>query len=283
MTCRGPPLISLPDTALWDSCLIADWDHSLLDISFCRNSSSHSKSPLRPHSCGPIPNTNPGADDIIQQDIITPIQISSTLKSPRHSIRYSITDCYQNSKCGIRGNGLIWIEAFLTNRRQSVILWNGHSNWEHVKSSVLQGSILSPLLFLIPVNDMPEVVSNVTKMLTDDTKVYSWIKTSQDCEKWRQHLNNLAASQKWLLSFNATKHVVEHQNDLGITVANTLKPDTHITQITKKGQPENRHYLKMFTDLSETKAKTLYQAIVRPILLYASPDWNLITKKILIT
>ena len=45
MACRGPPLISLPDTALWDSCLITDWDRSLLDISFRRNSSSHSKSP----------------------------------------------------------------------------------------------------------------------------------------------------------------------------------------------------------------------------------------------
>ena len=45
MACRGPPLISLPDTALWDSYLITDWDRSLLDISFCRNSSSHSKSP----------------------------------------------------------------------------------------------------------------------------------------------------------------------------------------------------------------------------------------------
>ena len=52
-------------------------------------------------------------------------------------------------KCGIREQALTWIEAFLTNRWQRVILRNRHSEWEHVKSGVPRGSILGPLLFLI--------------------------------------------------------------------------------------------------------------------------------------
>ena len=136
---------------------------------------------------------------------------------------------------------------------------------------------------------MPEVVSNIAKMFADDTKVYSQIKTNQDCEKL-QDLNNLAAwLQQWLLSFNATKCVVlkiwkclnyaytlnghtlelgEHKKDRGITVANSLKPDTHITQIVKKANQRIGIIKRCFTDLTKSKVKTMYQAVVRLILKY---------------
>ena len=82
--------------------------------------------------------------------------------------------------CGIRGSVLRWIESFLTNRRQRVVLRNGGSSWTWVKSGVPQGSILGPLLFLIYVNDMPDIVMSTAKMFADDTKVYSKIQDKQD-------------------------------------------------------------------------------------------------------
>ena len=59
---------------------------------------------------------------------------------------------------------------------------------------------------IIYVYDMPEVVSNVAKvLLADNTKVYLQIKSSLEYENLQQDFNNLTAwSQKWLLSFDGS-------------------------------------------------------------------------------
>ena len=49
-----------------------------------------------------------------------------------------------------KGNdGINWIEKWLTNRRQRVIIDGKISNWKSVLSGVPQGSVLDPILFLI--------------------------------------------------------------------------------------------------------------------------------------
>ena len=197
--------------------------------------------------------------------------------------------------CGIRGKCLNWIRAFLSSRRQRVIMRNGISSWQRVKSGVPQGSILGPLLFLIYVNDMPDVVASTAKMFADDTKVYRKIKVFQDCHDLQDDLNNLSAwSAKWLLGFNETKcvalkirrsieymytlngHILESvdtQKDLGVLISSDLKPSEHISSIVKKANSRIGLIKRCFTDLTKDKITTLYQAIVRPILEYASPAW----------
>ena len=81
---------------------------------------------------------------------------------------------------GISGKVLRWIEAFLTERGQRVIVNNVVSERVQVTSGVPQGSILGPVLFVAYINDLPEVVKSKVKMYADDTKVYKEIKTPED-------------------------------------------------------------------------------------------------------
>ena len=78
------------------------------------------------------------------------------------------------------GDGTVdWIEQWLTDRRQRVVVDGDVSNCKSVLSGVPQGSILGPLLFLIYVNDLDDnITSNV---LTD--KLVKW------SEKWSMLFN----------------------------------------------------------------------------------------------
>ena len=53
---------------------------------------------------------------------------------------------------GINGNLLRWLDGFLSNRRQRVLINNSFSQLSPVTSGVPQGSVLGPLLFTIYAN-----------------------------------------------------------------------------------------------------------------------------------
>jgi hypothetical protein len=65
-----------------------------------------------------------------------------------------------------------WVESFLSNRIQKVIVNGTESKCNHITSGIPQGSDLGPILFVIYFNDMPEMVESSTYLLADDTKSF---------------------------------------------------------------------------------------------------------------
>ena len=72
---------------------------------------------------------------------------------------------------GIIDNIYNWIEDWLKDGLQRVVLLGNCSQRKEVKSGVPQESVLDPLLFLLYINDIDESVCNSLLKFADDTKV----------------------------------------------------------------------------------------------------------------
>lgn len=80
----------------------------------------------------------------------------------------------------LNGNILAWIEEFLSNCSQSIFVNDQISNSTTVTSGIPQGFVLSPLPFLIYINDLPVHVSPNIRMLADDCVIYRKITGASD-------------------------------------------------------------------------------------------------------
>ena len=89
---------------------------------------------------------------------------------------------------GIEDKLLSWMQAFLTNRTQQVVVGNGRSSWGQVTSGVSQGSVLGSVLFMVYANELPSVIRGNAKMYADDTRVYRPIGTPDNCNVLQEDL-----------------------------------------------------------------------------------------------
>ena len=112
---------------------------------------------------------------------------------------------------GIEGRILAWIEAFLADRRQRVVVNDSRSSWADVTSGIPQGSVLGPILFIIYINDMPTSVLSSIYLFADDAKVYRSISSNDDPPTLQHDLQQLEKwSERWQLRFNSNKCKVMH-------------------------------------------------------------------------
>ena len=89
------------------------------------------------------------------------------------------------------GNSIInWIEQWLTDRRQRVVVDGEVSSWKSVLSGVPQGSVLllAPILFLVYVDDLEEGVTGNILKFADDTKLFRKTKEIGDKKNYKMTL-----------------------------------------------------------------------------------------------
>ena len=103
------------------------------------------------------------------------------------------------------------IQKFLQGRRQRVNVNGAKSDWSSVTSGIPQGSVIGPVLFVIFINDLPEVTQSIAQMFADDTKVFRSMVTDDDRELLQEDIDQLAKwANIWQLRFNADKCKVLH-------------------------------------------------------------------------
>jgi hypothetical protein len=74
-------------------------------------------------------------------------------------------------KIGIKGDLLMWLKSYLTNRSQKVAIKEALSELDDLKAGVPQGSVLGPLLFLVFINDTADDMLGLSRLFADDTSI----------------------------------------------------------------------------------------------------------------
>ena len=199
---------------------------------------------------------------------------------------------------GITGKLHNWIEDFLRNRMQIVVVDGSKSKPVNVISGVPQGSVLGPILFLILMYDITNGInSSILSSFADDTKIWRGVK-SQICKIQLQ--NDLNIIYNWALinnmefndkKFQAIRYYVtldigsyvdsggadiafiNNVRDLGIIMSHDLTFKEHINIASAKGKRMAGWILRVFTSRAPYLMKTLLKQLVLPRIEYCCVIW----------
>ena len=84
-----------------------------------------------------------------------------------------------------------------------MVLDDEESDTVPVTSGVRQGSVLGPILFLIYINDLPDLVTSNVCLFADDTAVYLSIEGPDGGRVLQNDLDNLSVwVSRWDMAFN---------------------------------------------------------------------------------
>ena len=115
---------------------------------------------------------------------------------------------------GVKNTALKWFTSYLSNRMQCVDINGNLSTPRGIDISVLQGSILGPILFLCYINDLPIATSLLTFMFADDTSGLLAGDSLPDLiDQMNIEIKNLAnwfRANKMAVNIGKTKFIIFH-------------------------------------------------------------------------
>lgn len=203
---------------------------------------------------------------------------------------------------GIRGTPHNWLNSYLIERKQQVIIKDVLSDSTEIKYGVPQGSILGPILFLIYINNVNDLMSceNIIQYADDTTLCFTadnlitleklCCEQTNTCIKFYKNLNlqtnynkssYLNFSLKNVTNFQPKISIddniikeVEYTKMLGLYIDNRLSWEKHI-DITSKKISSNLFLLrKLSTVCGLNVLKIAYYGLLYPHLAYGIIFWG---------
>jgi Reverse transcriptase (RNA-dependent DNA polymerase) len=197
---------------------------------------------------------------------------------------------------------LTWFKSFLIDRSQWVKLFNMNSEIFTSTSGVPQGGHLSPLLFSLFVNTARASLSHCQLLcFADDMKLFIKVNSVDDCLLLQDDLNSFVLWSETLgLSLNIKKcrsmvftkrrfpitfsysinlinllPIDTNVCDLGFTFTPSLCPRAHIYNVTCRAFKVLGFIKRIAGEFKLSNSlKSLYCALVRPIVEYGSVVWD---------
>ena len=235
--------------------------------------------------------------DLLSENICQKVQtemimldFSKAFDKVSHIKLISVLKSYKINQTIIR-----WIHRLLKTRTQQTVVDNHFSTSIRVRSGVIQGSVLGPLLFNIYLNSLLIRLNE-----NEYVKVFAFADDLKLISSSPRHLQQaLYLVEEWCnlfkLQLNPTKseHIcfyerihhnffigldliktVETVRDLGVTLTNDLKWNLHTTKLTFKATSLSFVILRSFNSLSSTYFIQSYKSFIRPLLEYNTSIWN---------
>lgn len=194
------------------------------------------------------------------------------------------------------------IDSFLTNRTFFVKVDDKRSDIKIQEQGIPQGSVLSPLLFILYANDLPKLPNVVLAQFADDTALMTSSRQLDSAINRLQHQLNIlelwAADNKIKINAQKTKAMIftrrrpEVRNRLrinnqevdwtdttkylGVTLDKKLLYTSHILENRNK-ITRAIHGLYPFLSSNEMNIRTklrLYFSTIVPMMLYGCPSWG---------
>ena len=205
---------------------------------------------------------------------------------------------------GFSQSALLWINSYLSDRRQMVYFNGSYSDVKHVKHGVPQGSCLGPLLYTIFTNDLPLVLQKASiSMYADDSTIYlAEAKISDlniNLDRELKLVLDWINSNKLILNVSKTTSVVigtnyslclkpkldlsisnmlikqvEETKLLGVIIESKLSWDKHIQRVVTKMGNTLSVIKRCAKYLTKQTIKQVIQALVLSHLDYCSTVWS---------
>ena len=207
------------------------------------------------------------------------------------------------SHIGIRGNSLELLKSYLNNRKQTVAISSVKSSFKEILCGVPQGSILGPLLFLIYINDLPNVLRfSFPVMYADDTNIFYSGKNLTEIENYLNNdlhtlsnwlsanklslnlskthtmlftLNNRLKSYKPLIKINSTEiNCNTSTTFLGVIIDQNFTWSKHLTHLSSKISKSIGILKKASHAFNKSTLRMLYYSFLQPYFSYCILIWG---------